>query len=347
MFGAPDAEALGGSQRFVMQSSSVDKYTPLTFRTLRKHWISAIASGILLLLFFPLGLEYILPGIGAYIGVAIWLGSLYIALRQDLLPMWYSYLSIDKDGLSGKSDKESYKIYWADIMAAKLVQDKAIPPYLRIAIDKDEFYIPLRFMDVKQIWQRIQEYVAPNILGDTAYEKWIEKQEFYGDLIESSAEFIQNVKLPLRTQQKGLITVLGWFFVIAFAGIALMSILLASFHWFPVSVFTIFAIFSSSTILPDIVEMDAQKITHIIPPFGKYQIFWDEVERIEHSRGLDRLIFYGNNKRLAMMGPSLWAKPSGEVVDALLQAQVLQRKIETRVNPTPSFIVFSKNTRVK
>jgi hypothetical protein len=92
------------------------------------------------------------------------------------------------------------------------------------------------------------------------------------------------------------------------------------------------------------VDMNGQSVT-LVSPLGHYRIQWDEVTQIESGRFSDWLIFYGNDKRLAFMGPIMWSKSSREQALRFVQAQVQQRKIAFK-QIRSALPKFSKNTRI-
>jgi len=65
----------------------------------------------------------------------------------------------------------------------------------------------------------------------------------------------------------------------------------------------------------------------------------------DENRFADWLVFYGEDKRLAFMGPIMWSKACRDQMLRFIQAQVQQRDIETK-QINSALPALSKNTRV-
>jgi hypothetical protein len=92
------------------------------------------------------------------------------------------------------------------------------------------------------------------------------------------------------------------------------------------------------------VEMDAQTITYRTP-LAQYRIKWDEVSRIEIDSQGGNVVFCGENKRLAAVGPMYWSGKDKMEMLKLVGAQAKQRSIETEQTEKAMFR-SSKNTKV-
>jgi hypothetical protein len=328
-----------------------------TFRTQPKHWVSQIVGAVLSLGVFVLGIEYLLPGWGTRIGLALWLLLMYILTITELLPMWRICVTVDKNGLFARTNDGFYEMFWIEIVAANLFEQVAVigfsfrmtnrARYLWIATRKYTFQIPMRYLDAEQVWCQVQAHLSPEIAGDVAYTNWLEKQEWYQEWNQSQAALIQAIDAPLRTRQKGWLMALGWIGVAFFAGFAVFSALLTGSFNCASFLFFVFAVLSASLVLPDVVEIDDEKVTRITTFLGCHQIRWDEVERIEHDGSFTQLVFYGKDKRLPIFGPKWWASSRAQEMSALLRAQVQQRGIEVRFNPESVFVALPKNTRAR
>ena len=58
---------------------------------------------------FVLGLDYALPNRGRLLGLAIWLLIVIITAQHDLLPLWRTYMVIDKFGISGRETETTMR----------------------------------------------------------------------------------------------------------------------------------------------------------------------------------------------------------------------------------------------
>jgi hypothetical protein len=330
-----------------MYSSNTSRNVTHTFRVQAKHWIPQVLEIIFGLILVVVGLEFVYPNRGGFIGLAICLFIVVIEFETEALPMFLSYLVIDNRGLTGRIDRYFYEIYWGEIVATNLIRNEIKQFYnLWIATLKGNINIPLKNMDVEQIWQLIRDSVSSEVWGDEAYKNWLESQEFYQELVYTNAKLIQSVDEPLRARQKRWLVLLGWSNIAMFGGFTAFS-LWFDMHWIFATIFILFAMMASVLAFPDTVEMDVNNITRIIWPYGRFQMRWDEVERIEYSENGDKLVFYGKGKRLPMLGPRRWSEKGGADLSAMLRAQIQQRKIETRFNRMVYFVFLPKNTRLR
>jgi hypothetical protein len=334
-----------------METISAKGKTKRIFRTRPLHWGFWIVV-LLLVPAFVASVVYLVPEVHPMAQTVLWFFLIMwaaitaFALDTQLMPMWRTYMILDNHGLAGRADQQFYEIYWVEIIAANLFQDKQAHPMLWLATRKYELPIPLKYLDAKRIWQFVQDRLNPDIIGSVAYHKWLEQAGYFRELAQANTELIGSVRVPLRTRRKTGTIVLGWFGLLFLSSCSILVGLCGSS---PI----VFLLAILPTIgmgllaFPSTIEMDPEKVTRITPLFGRYQIRWDEIRKIEHSPGFEWLVFYGDNKHLPMTGPSGWATRSGQQVQAFLRAQVQQREIEVRSNPGASLVIFPKNTRVK
>ena len=80
-------------------------------------------------------------------------------------------------------------------------------------------------------------------------------------------------------------------------------------------------------------------------PLRSYKIRWNEVQYIEIDRQGSNIVFCGENKRLAMLGPAFWCGKDRIDTFRLVAAQIDKYDIEVRQTEKAMFRL-SRNTRV-
>ena len=93
------------------------------------------------------------------------------------------------------------------------------------------------------------------------------------------------------------------------------------------------------------VEMDSKTIVYRTP-LARYQIRWDEVTRIELDRVGSSAVFWGENKRLAALGPYYWQGADRRDMLLLFAAQIDKLGI-TMQRSEKAMFRLSKNTKVR
>jgi hypothetical protein len=283
-----------------------------------------------------------------FLGLVIGPVLLAFIIYEDLFPMARTWLVIDDQTIAGHVRQGTFKVYWKNILIAQMLEGQQQTFHLFLVIPETALSIPLKYVDISRIWELVQAHVSPSALEEKTYTDWwdLENDELYQKWIARNEELIQSITTPLHARPKGWIIALGWVNVILFTAGAVGS-LLSGAGWVVGVLFLVFALPGVINVLPDVVEMDASAITHIIPPFGRYRIQWDEIRWIEHAPRWNWLILHGENKHLAMVGPTWWSGKDAETMCALLDAQIQRRDIRTQVNERAMFKIFSKNTRVR
>lgn len=94
-----------------------------------------------------------------------------------------------------------------------------------------------------------------------------------------------------------------------------------------------------------VVEMDRETIIYRTP-LARYQIRWDEVTRIELDKHGSNVVFWGDNKRLAALGPYFWQGADRTDMLRLVAAQIDKLGISTTQSEKAMFRL-SKNTKVR
>ena len=91
-------------------------------------------------------------------------------------------------------------------------------------------------------------------------------------------------------------------------------------------------------------QVDSDSIRYYLP-LRRYQIKWNEVQYIEIDRQGSSMVFFGENKKLAVIGPMYWSGINRFDVGRLIAAQIDRYGIEVRTTEKAIFRL-SKNTKV-
>ena len=326
-----------------MQNQVPQPDESMVFRPTLMYWITQAFSIVFSFIMFVIGPGVVWPKSGYLVGLVLWLGLTVYVFKSEILPISRTYMVLNERGISGRSDQTTYQIYWGETLAADLFQNQWGYHSLWIATRRYLQSLPLRGLDRHQIWQQIQDRLGETIAGKEAYQNWLEQQDQYQEWVKTQEEFIQSLQFPIRARQKGWLTALGWSGIVFFGGAAALSFFSSEPILCIAPVFIGFMLLFVPFALPTTIELDTERI--VCKSGGlRYAIAWKEVVKIDHSPSFDRLIFYGERKRLSTIGPSYWANPEAT---AFLKTMTELHKIETRPNPLASFILFQKNTRVR
>lgn len=319
---------------------------PIVFRAPTRRWVLEALVAAFALAVFTLGLDYVLPGKGRFLGAALWLVLEVLHVRADLVPMARASVRLSRTGIVASSGTSHYEVYWPEIVAADFYSGDAGHSWLNIASRKGSFSIPLRYLDAKAVWRHIRARLGDDRAGAEAADRWLHAQPAYHEWTQANLELIQSITEPLRVRPRAAAKVLGWGGLVFFSTLLGFS-LLAGLGLFGVLIWAPFTLLAAVMILPESFELDAERVTHVFPPFGRFQMRWDEIERVEYNQDMSWFVFYGAGKRLPMNGPTAWDIEGAAEAYALLQAQMQQHEIETRVNRKVMLVFFPRNTRVK
>ena len=91
-------------------------------------------------------------------------------------------------------------------------------------------------------------------------------------------------------------------------------------------------------------HLDADFITYHLP-LRSYQIKWNEVRYIEIDAGGGNMVFAGDGKRLAVVGPAFWSGKDKIYLHKYMNEQMDKYGIDVRVTAKAMFRL-SKNTRL-
>lgn len=91
-------------------------------------------------------------------------------------------------------------------------------------------------------------------------------------------------------------------------------------------------------------HLDSDYITYHLP-LRSYQIKWNEVRHIEIDAGGGNMVFAGDDKRLAVIGPAFWSGKDKIYLHKYMNEQLDKYNLEVRVTAKAMFRL-SKNTRL-
>ncbi len=325
------------------------------FRAKPSQWALYIGLSCLFITWIAWGLSYVLSGPWKYSGLL--LGPLFAlaATGTDLLQMWRKRLLLDHIGLSFRDGKRDFDVRWDQITAVRLVRDwRNLETYkqyfLWITTSLGWLYLPLKYLDEKQIWRAIGEVVSPEKLDEQTAQELFETLPTFPAMQADSLKFIQSLDRTLRVRQPLWLTFLGALFAIP-SGAGLIYTAVSGTDASLMASLGFLTAVGVIVLLPITIEMNAYAVTYTVRPFGIYQIRWDEIERIEFRTGQilpdwDWMVLIGGNKRIPLNGPAMWGGADRETMKVLLHTQIQARQIETRLTPSSTLKIFPKNAKI-
>ena len=298
------------------------------------RWIQA--AGITIFYGFSLLLVYLL---GNPILTAFLLLGVVIVLRRDVIPLFRDKIYIDEVGVSGRVSNSDINVRWDEVILASRVEEVKKQPIVYLATGKGELSLPLNhFADGDTLWQLVQTRVAPEALEEDAYKRL----PGYGEWEAESRQLVSGVVRPLTVKPTQAIVV-GWVCVAFFVGCAFFSWRAGQGEVAPL--FLLFVGLGGYLILTaGTIKMDSDTITYITI-LARYQMRWSEVERIETDMSGSSVVFFGNNKQLAMYGLGYWSGVDREQMLRVMTAQTELRQIKTEQTQKAMYR-RSKNTKL-
>lgn len=261
---------------------------------------------------------------------------------MDMHLLKHTSLIMDEQNFLFQRGKSNVQVLWKDVLMVRQTNYTWKQVNLELATQEELFTVPLGYFNVGQVWHWVKYYAPADALREDAYKRLPAYQEW----LLKSQELINNthqalcVGFSLRTKMMigfafvllGGIGSLLWLTLNSIAVILCLGpIILVLGGWAVSSIFYR-------------VEMTSEGVT-VIDLWKKRQIRWDEVEYIEHDFGQRRFVFYGPNKRLAIMGLQLLIGKDQIEMVYMLQAQVEYRKIELRHKERALF-TWSRNVKI-
>jgi hypothetical protein len=304
----------------------------ITFRTTRQVWLRFIAialssillgSGLVVLAALAVRLET-LPAKLAEAGFMLACWGIIIAI------IWAGFgiisraricLQIDAQTISGKFGRDSFNIYWRDVLAAQLSQERT-RCWLLLVTPETDLKIGLGFLDTAAIWQLVQDRVPPAALEEGAlqqsprYQAWVVRRE---QLIKTAAplqvrHWVRDVLLVVAMVAAYLLAAaLAWQSVrpLAVALLILSLLTLAGIPWVESAYF------------------DTAGVHHRTL-LRRRSLLWEDVRWIELRKDGRQLVFFAEGTTLAIPGPARWPEKKRRPLIEFLQAEIECRQIEMR-----------------
>jgi hypothetical protein len=279
------------------------------FRPRPGAWLSTILI-LILLVTFTIASIFLDKSLLRYVGFIFGLVMIITTVRNELIPMLRTWISIDDEALSGQMKQGAFKVHWKNIAVARIFKDLRNQSHLFLVVSNDALDISLKYLASAQTWQMVQEHIIPTALDDKTYAHWLGEDENPPKPDLETANPVQNPAISLRVRPKRWVMLFGCFGLVLFLSGTVMSLLARAGGGVTI-IFLLFAAIESMLVLPNAVVMDSDAVTLMIPLFGRFRIRWSEIRKIETDPMGSWLIFYGENKRLAIMGPLYWSGKDG------------------------------------
>jgi len=259
----------------------------------------------------------------------------------DTLSLLLNKIVIDDRAISGQINEECFSLRWKEVIAVwdSTTQYEAC---LNVCARDGEVTIPLKFFNEKLLRDLIRLHVAPEAFEKDAFKRmpgYRVRHAANERVIREAADE------SLRVGGKAFLKGLGWF-------IALLFLYLAAWCWLTGKdaaslLFLFVAALQTYLILgaAGSMEMNRDFVTYITP-ISRRRIGWAEVTEVETDWNEGALIFIGPNKRLRVIGPTLWSGKDKERMLRLFSAQVENRGIDVKRRYAAMWRL-NKNTKVK
>lgn len=298
-------------------------------------------------------------------GLNPWLGGLglsvlaLIAGYQYLLPMLHSWVRIDERSIEGQVNGRYFYLYWTEIAAAWMF-DQFYRQYLCLGTRDVTLVIPLRFLDQAEIWDWVSALASPEALTAEAmtrlpdYQRWSARRALLagkaaleldddGDNSAADAPRAEKPRLENTVADHWLIQVVGWS-VLTFAMLWALEAVEAG-HYAQAGLLALL-------LLPGVLLLLGWGLTEFTPVsverytlFGRWQMRWDAVRRIEISSLGASMVLIGDDCQLAIPGPVLWTGTCRHKARSMLLAQAEKRGIPIERTPWATF-KFSRRFRM-
>jgi hypothetical protein len=316
-----------------------------TFRTTAKRWVIKLCvSTPIPLFFFAFGGAFLYfesnTADGRFWFVVVIIALYVIELVTGILPLLRNKIVIDDRTISGRINKERFRLRWKEVVAVwdSMTQNG---PCLNVGAHNGQVAIPLKFFDEKPLRDLISLNVSPEAFGKDAIKRM---PGYHVRNAENERVIRQAAEESLRVGGKVFFKLLGWLF-------ALLFLYLSGWFWLTgkgaVSLlFLLLSALQTYLILATgSIEMDRDSITYITP-ISIRRIGWDEVIEIETDWNEGNIVFIGANKRMNAPGPTFWSGKDKERMLRLFSAQIETRGIDMKRRYTVIWRL-NKNTKIK
>lgn len=267
--------------------------------------------------------------------------ALLCFMISDLYKTWRQSLSIDEEAIQGHVDGVDIKIYWQDVIVMRFVKPTNQPNFLLVGTRVGDNIISLNNFNDKQVWQAVQHYAPPSSLEEEAYKRLPDYDRWKDHHKNLINRHIPTLSVKIYTFERLIFRIILFSCLIFMIPVLLYGDSESHLCIYSLSIFCVLPL----ALFPSSIEADMDSIRKKTW-LGRYKIRWDEIERIEHTRGWTNFVFYGENKRLVIPGFMTWSGGDQEEMIEYLQAQITERSIETKVTFLADY-KWSKNVKVE
>ena len=307
------------------------------FRPPTRYWLmQGVKFGLIVLLF--VGFMPFVEGIAQYLLPAVGLALILMDWHEKVRSVWGKWLAVDDLRLAGRARGISFRAAWSEVIVARPIKIRH-QDYLMLSTAHGTLHFPLIGLDQRKIWSLVTCYAPQAVTAHVHthlpdYDAWLRDQQ----------DGLQQLDRPLRVHSYPI-------FRLFYLPPVLLIYYRTLIHFEIESAMLSFLGLGLSLalllmLLYNVVEISG---THLasINLFGKFQMAWAEVERIEHDPNWNILVFYSKGQRLVILGPELWpANAKGALVYEVLLAQIEVRHLTMIENKWVWFQRSSGNVRV-
>ena len=316
-----------------------------TLRATAKSWgIKLCVSAPIPLVFFAFGSAFLYfesnMADGRFWFVVVMIVLYAIELVTGILPLLRNKIVIDDKTISGRINKERFRLRWKEVIAVwdSTTQNR---PCLNVGARDGKVTIPLKFFDEKLLRDLIRLHVEPEAFEKDAIKRM---PGYHGRNAANKRIIEQAADEKLRVGGNAFLKGLGWVFMLFFLYLAVWCWLTGkgavSLLFLIIAALQTYLILATGSI-----EMNRDYITRITP-ISRREIGWDEVIEIETDWNEGTLVFIGPNKRLKTLGPTFWSGRDKERMLRLFSAQIETRGIDVKRRYTVIWRL-TKNTKIK
>lgn len=313
----------------------MQKGEPRTFRATIEAWLGQLLLPLcffVLLTITAINAAGLNPAAG-FVGLSV----LFLIVTFDyLLPMIRNWLSIDARSIEGSMNGRSFQVYLTEVKAAWMYE-RWRRRFLCIGTREGTLVIPMRFLDVDAVWDRVRSAVPPAALEQDAKKNLPDYRDW-----ESARTTFMEDPTPRQVADHWLLQIIGWTGVSFFGygviqAIQQSDLLIALVQLAPLGVCLSFLVGWGIT------EVGPEQVCRYTMS-GRWAIAWEDVRWIEMDLLDAVIVLCGDDRRLVIPGPLVWNYFGKKEAMALLLAQAEHRCIPLRRSVLALF-KLSRNTR--